>query len=102
MKPKQQGQTISVQGIDMYYETHGVGKPLLLLHGFTRSGEGLQKYLKTTQNPINSSSLTYEAMEDRLFRSNQYLFHQSALDIFALLDHLKINECSAVGLAEEE
>ncbi|MDQ2995161.1 MAG: hypothetical protein M3R00_09535 [Pseudomonadota bacterium] len=31
------GASISVNGIDMYYEIHGSGYPLLLLHGFTGS-----------------------------------------------------------------
>lgn len=29
-----QGHSVHINDIDMYYEEYGVGKPLLLLHGF--------------------------------------------------------------------
>jgi len=29
----QRGETVSVDGLEMYYESHGVGRPLVLLHG---------------------------------------------------------------------
>ncbi len=29
------GQTVSVNGMEMYYEIHGDGDPLVLLHGIT-------------------------------------------------------------------
>jgi pimeloyl-ACP methyl ester carboxylesterase len=41
MKIHQRSETISVNGMDMYYEVHGEGRPLLILHGFTGSGAGL-------------------------------------------------------------
>jgi pimeloyl-ACP methyl ester carboxylesterase len=33
------GQYAEVNGLNMYYETHGVGRPLILLHGGLMSGE---------------------------------------------------------------
>src|SRR5256885_4902650 len=33
------GQYAEVNGINLYYETHGVGRPLILLHGGLGSGE---------------------------------------------------------------
>ena len=33
-----EGKTISINGMDMYYEDHGDGETLVLLHGFSRSG----------------------------------------------------------------
>jgi pimeloyl-ACP methyl ester carboxylesterase len=32
------GKTVSVNGIDMYFESAGQGPPLVLLHGFNNSG----------------------------------------------------------------
>lgn len=31
------GRTLSLNGIDLYFEEHGSGEPLVLLHGFTGS-----------------------------------------------------------------
>src|SRR5437588_12289258 len=36
---KGSGQYAEVNGIRLYYETHGVGRPLILLHGGLGSGE---------------------------------------------------------------
>ena len=33
------GQYAQVNGINLYYETHGSGRPLILLHGGLGSGE---------------------------------------------------------------
>ena len=33
------GQYADVNGINLYYETHGAGRPLILLHGGLGSGE---------------------------------------------------------------
>ena len=33
------GQYAEVNGINLYYETHGAGRPLILLHGGLGSGE---------------------------------------------------------------
>jgi hypothetical protein len=35
------GNTLSLNSFDLYYEIHGEGFPLLLLHGFIGSGAGL-------------------------------------------------------------
>jgi hypothetical protein len=32
------GKTASINGMQMYYETHGAGEPLVLLHGFGSAG----------------------------------------------------------------
>jgi hypothetical protein len=40
------GNILSINGFDMYYEIHGEGLPLLILHGFTGSGAGLVQGFK--------------------------------------------------------
>lgn len=36
-RPLPPGQTVNVNGMQMYYVQHGEGEPLVLLHGFTGS-----------------------------------------------------------------
>jgi pimeloyl-ACP methyl ester carboxylesterase len=43
----QHGQYIQANGLDIYYEEHGQGKPLLLIHGGTLTAESWQPYLAT-------------------------------------------------------
>lgn len=93
------GNTISIHGFDLYYEMHGKGFPLLLLHGFTGSGADLVQ-------GFNQLSMDYQLIIPDLRGhgrstnpSKQFTFKQAALDIFALLEHLHVNECSAVGFS---
>ena len=41
------GQYADVNGINLYYETHGTGRPLILLHGGLGSGEMFGPILPT-------------------------------------------------------
>ena len=41
----QRGHYIQANGLDIYYEEHGQGKPLLLIHAATVSAESWQPYL---------------------------------------------------------
>lgn len=99
MNLQQRSEAISINGMDMHYEVYGEGKPLLLLHGFSGSGAGLadifKDFIKTHQLIIPDLRGHGRSTNP----SNEYNFHQTALDVFALLDHLKINNCSAVGFS---
>src|SRR5947207_2776955 len=39
------GQTAPINGMQMYYEIHGQGEPLVLLHGFTGAGSNWQSFI---------------------------------------------------------
>ena len=41
------GQYADVNGINLYYETHGAGRPMILLHGGLGSGEMFGPILPT-------------------------------------------------------
>lgn len=91
------GQYASVNGIDLYYEVHGEGRPLVLLHGGLGSGEmfgpvlaalaaGHQVILPDLQGHGRTADvdrpLSLEAMAD---------------DIAALVTHLGHDEADIVG-----
>lgn len=99
MKAEQLGEIISVHGMNMYYEVHGEGEPLLLLHGFTGSGAGLAEIFKDFTESYQLIIPDLRGHGRSTNPSNEYHFYQTALDVFALLDHLKINNCSAVGFS---
>jgi pimeloyl-ACP methyl ester carboxylesterase len=93
------GQTETLNGVRIYFETHGTGEPLLLLHGFSGSsqdwlpsvsgwGADFQIILPDLRGHGRSGIL------QKPFR------HQdAATDIFALLDHLGIGACKGVGVS---
>jgi len=88
-----------LNGVQLYYEVHGNGEPLLLLHGFSGSsqdwlpstaawGEQFQLILPDLPGHGRSSALAKPFRHD-----------EAAMDILALLDHLAIDACKGVGIS---
>lgn len=96
--PAPLGQTAPINGLEMYYEIHGSGEPLVLIHGAYMSIRSnwaaliptfaethqviaveLQSHGHTTDR---DTPITYEAMAD---------------DVAALLDHLGIEKAAIFG-----
>ncbi len=91
---------LQVNGIDLYYETLGNGEPLLLLHGgggshadWVHAGRdefaGEYKLIMPDARGHGRSTNPAKAITHR----------QCALDTLALLDHLGIAKCKAIGLS---
>jgi len=93
-------ESVHLNGIEMYYETEGAGEPLLLLHG----GTGCQ------ENWVHAGGDQF-AREYTLIKpdarghgrttnpAGTITHRQCAFDTLALLDHLKIRKCRAIGLS---
>ena len=93
------GQTESINEMEMYYEIHGQGEPLLLLHGFTGSGSNWELVFNY---PLEGYRLIIPDMRGHgrsTNPSNEFTHRQSALDVFALLDRLEIDRFKAIGLS---
>jgi pimeloyl-ACP methyl ester carboxylesterase len=92
--------TLQVNGIELYYEKHGAGEPLLLLHGgsgchedwvYAGRDEFIREYALITPDARGHGRSTNPA--------NSITHRQCALDTLALLDHLRIKKCKAVGIS---
>jgi len=95
------GQIAAINGIEMYYEVRGEGHPLILLHGFTGAGSDW-RYVFDLDHLAKSYRLIIPDMRGHggsTNPSNEFTHRQSALDMFALLDHLKIDKFKAIGLS---
>ena len=84
-------------GIKLYFETHGEGKPVVLI-----SGLGSQFQSWATQVPIYSKKFKVIAFDNRgIGRSDKpdypYTIEQMADDTVGLLDHLEIKKAHFVG-----
>ena len=91
---------VALNGIEMYYESEGSGEPLLLLHG----GTGCQEHW----NHAGGDQFAREYMlikpdargHGRSSNPGKIITHrQCALDTIALLDHLRIERCRAIGIS---
>ena len=93
------GQTVSVNGMEMYYEVHGQGEPLVLLHGFLRSGVQWRQLPETFAVEYQVIVPDLRGHGRSTNPSNEFTHKQAALDVFALLDHLSVDEFQAMGIS---
>jgi pimeloyl-ACP methyl ester carboxylesterase len=98
MAPEIQSATLAVNGIDLHYEIAGEGEPLLLLHGMTGCC-GDWVYAGRDQLVSAYRLIAPDARgHGRSTNPLKSLTHrQCALDTLALLDHLGIERCRAIG-----
>jgi pimeloyl-ACP methyl ester carboxylesterase len=93
------GQILSVNKFNMYFEVHGSGSPLLLLHGFTGSGASLLPLFSTLTKTHQLIIPDLRGHGRSTNPSKKFTHYQAALDIFALLENLHITKCSAIGFS---
>jgi pimeloyl-ACP methyl ester carboxylesterase len=94
------GKYVKVNGINLYYESYGEGKPLMLIHGNGGSiiNMGYQiEYFSTKykviipdcrgrgKSEMNTDSLTYDLI---------------TADLVALLESLNIDSCNIIGWSD--
>ncbi len=91
--------TIRINDFDLYYEVHGKGTPLLLLHGFTGSGTALIELFKDMTDEYQLIIPDIRGHGRSTNPSKVFTHRQAALDIEALLKHLNLPKCIAVGFS---
>ena len=93
------GQTVSVNGMEMYYEIYGDGEPLVLLHGITMTGVQWSPAISDLAKEYRVIVPDSRGHGRSTNPSNQFTHKQAALDAFALLDHLAVDEFNAMGIS---
>jgi non-heme chloroperoxidase len=86
--------------IDLYYEDHGSGKPVLLVHGYPLSGTSWEKQIPVLLD-AGYRVITYDR---RGFgKSSQpttgYNYDTFAEDLHKLVTHLKLSDAALVGFS---
>jgi pimeloyl-ACP methyl ester carboxylesterase len=91
------GQYAEVNGINLYYETHGTGRPLILLHGGLGSGEMFAPILPTLaeHHQVIVPDLQGHGRTADIDRPIDARL--MAGDIAALIDHLGLDRPDVVG-----
>src|ERR687883_1246343 len=91
------GQYSEVNGINLYYETHGTGRPLVLLHGGLASGEMFGPILPTLaeHHQVIVPDLQGHGRTADIDRPIDVRL--MADDIAALIDHLGLDRPDVVG-----
>ena len=91
--------SVSVNDIDMYYEVHGEGEPLLLLHGWTQSSKFWEPYIETYSQYYRVYSLDLRGHGSTTPLSEGFNISLAAKDIHAFMKVMNIESANAVGLS---
>ena len=91
------GQYAQVNGINLYYETHGGGRPLILLHGGLGSGEMFGPILPTLAERHQVIAVDLQGHGRTADIDRPIDIRLMADDIAALIDHLGLDKTDLVS-----
>ena len=91
------GQYAEVNGIKLYFETHGAGRPLILLHGGLGSGEMFGPILPQLAERHNVIAVDLQGHGRTADIDRPIDVKLMADDVDALIDHLGIDSPDLVG-----
>jgi pimeloyl-ACP methyl ester carboxylesterase len=91
------GQYAKVNGIDLYFETHGAGRPLILLHGGLGSGEMFGPILPALDERHQVIAVDLQGHGRTADIDRPIDMRLMADDIAALIDHLGLDKPDLVG-----
>ncbi|OFW40527.1 MAG: hydrolase [Acidobacteria bacterium RIFCSPLOWO2_12_FULL_67_14b] len=91
--------TADVNGLKIFYRDTGAGEPLLLLHGFTGSGDDWQHVFPTPFEGYRVIAPDLRGHGRSTNPGGSFTFRESAQDIFGLLDRLGIDRVKAIGVS---
>lgn len=90
---------VKVYDIEMFYEVHGEGEPIVFLHGFSWSNQMWNPFIPDFKEHFQLIIPDLRGHGRSTNPSKKFTHRQAALDIYALLDHLKIERFKAVGFS---
>jgi pimeloyl-ACP methyl ester carboxylesterase len=85
--------------MQLHFDVHGEGEPLLWLHGGMGHGPDWQYIFKEPPAGYRLIAPDLRGHGRSTGATESYSFKQSALDVFALLDHLRIDHVKVIGLS---
>ena len=91
------GEYAEVNGINLYYETHGAGRPMILLHGGLTSGEMFEPILPSLVEHHQVIAVDLQGHGRTADIDRPIDIRLMADDIAALIDHLGLEKPDVVG-----
>jgi pimeloyl-ACP methyl ester carboxylesterase len=90
---------VTTNGVELYYEVHGEGEPLLWLHGFMGCGSDWQYIFGTPPSGYRLIAPDMREHGKSSVTTGGYSHAHCARDILALLDWLAIDRVKAIGVS---
>lgn len=93
-----QAETASINGLELYYEVHGEGEPIVLLHGaYMTIDNNWAAVIPTLAKDRQVIALELQGHGRTTDRDTPITYENMAADVAALLDHLKIEKTALFG-----
>lgn len=93
-----QAETASINGLEMYYEVHGEGQPIVLLHGaYMNIENNWAAIIPTLAKDHQVIAVELQGHGRTTDRDTPITYENMAQDVAALLDHLKIEKTELFG-----
>jgi pimeloyl-ACP methyl ester carboxylesterase len=86
-----------VSGLNVYYEIHGTGEPLILLHGGLGAGEMFREILPLLSSSRRAITVDLQAHGRTADINRPMAFESMADDVAALAKHLGIENAEVMG-----
>lgn len=99
-RPSGPGHYLHARGIRLYYELHGQGRPLLLLHGGAGDGRQFEKQLPAFTRQYRCIVPDCCAQGRTTDRPGPLTYHAMAEDMMALLDRLQVRRADIMGWSD--
>lgn len=90
---------LGLPDLDLHYDIHGDGEPLLWLHGGLGHGPDWQFIFRDAPASYRLIAPDLRGHGRSTGAGATYSFRQSADDVFALLDHLQLQRVKVIGLS---
>jgi pimeloyl-ACP methyl ester carboxylesterase len=89
----------TLNGTPLYFEVHGSGEPLILLHGFSGSSQDWTAVIAEWRAEFHLIVPDLRGHGRSGILSKPFRHQDAAVDMLALLDHLKVNACKGLGMS---
>lgn len=93
------GQLKTLNGIELYFELHGTGEPVLLLHGFSGSSQDWVAVASDWSRDFQLIVPDLRGHGRSSVLATPFRHADAAADILGLLDHLNVNTCKGLGVS---
>ncbi|HLK63882.1 MAG TPA: alpha/beta hydrolase [Bryobacteraceae bacterium] len=91
--------TLNRNDSQIYYEVHGTGDPVLLLHGFTGTSQDWASVAAAWSRQFQLIVPDFRGHGRSGTLTKPFRHQDAANDVVALLDHLQIGTCKGVGVS---
>jgi len=91
------GGTVRTSGGELHYRVSGIGKPLLLLHGYSGYGGQWRIFLDEFVDDYKVIAVDLPSHGQSSKLGSSFIVADAARDVWQLMDHLQVKEINGVG-----